>query len=130
MDPNVVAVAAASLLATKLGEGFAGEAGKSAWGAAKRLFGLVQSKFEDDPEATAALEDLQAEPPDESRIRAVAEALRDQAERDERFRAELEALVAAAEQDQSRPEALTQIFGNARVGKVVTIGDVHGDVSF
>ena len=130
MDGTVVAVAAASLLATKVSEGFAGEAGKSAWDAAKKLSALIRSKFAGDSEATTALEDLQAGPPDQARIRAVAEALRDQAERDERFRAELEALVAAAEQDQSRPEALTQIFGNARVGKVVTIGDVHGDVSF
>ena len=121
MDPNVVAVAAASLLATKLGEGFAGEAGKSAWDAAKRISGLVRSKFADDSEATAALEDLQAGPPDQSRIQAVA---------DEMFCAELEALVIVAEQVQSTAKALTQISGSARVGKVATIGDVHGDVSF
>ena len=130
MDGSVVAVAAASLLATKLGEGFAGEAGKSAWDAAKRLFGLVQSKFEDDPEATAALEGLQAEPPDQSHIRAVAEALQNHAERDRAFRAELETLVVEAEQARSTAKALTQISGNARVGKVATIGDVRGDVSF
>ncbi len=112
MDPSVLAVAAASLLATKLGEGFAGEAGKSAWDAAKRLFGLVQSKFED------------------ARIRAIAEALQNHAERDQAFYGELEALVVAAEQVQSTAKALTQIYGSARVGKVATIGDVHGDVSF
>ena len=130
MDPNVVAVAAASLLATKLGEGFAGEAGKSAWDAAKRISGLVRSKFADDSEATAALEDLQAGPPDQSRIQAVAEALHGHAERDEMFCAELEALVIVAEQVQSTAKPLTQISGSARVGKVATIGDVHGDVSF
>ena len=130
MDASVVAVAAASLLATRVGEGFAGEAGKSAWDAAKRLSALVRSKFAGDLEATAAFEDLQAGPPDQARSRAVAGALRDHAERDEVFRAELEALVIAAEQDRSTATALTQIFGNARVGKVATISDLHGDVSF
>ena len=130
MDASVVAVAAASLLATKLGEGFAREAGKSAWGAAKGLFVLVRSKFASDSEATAALEDLQAGPPDQARIRAVAEALQAHAERDEAFRGGLETLVVEAEQAQSTAKALTQISGNARVGKVATIGDVRGDVSF
>src|SRR2546421_13083578 len=130
MDGSVVAIAAATLLATKVGEGFAGEAGKSAWGATKRLSGLVRRAFAGNLEAAAALDDLEAGPPDDARIRAVAEALRERAENDEAFRAELEALVAAAEQDRSAAKALTQVFGNARVGKVATFGDAHGDVSF
>jgi len=92
MDASVVALAAASLLGTKFGEGFAGEAGKSAWEAAKRLSDLVRSKFASESDSTTALEDLQAGPPDQAGIRAVAEALRDYAERDESFRAEMEAL--------------------------------------
>jgi len=130
MDPNVVAVAAASLLATKLGEGFAGEASKSAWDAAKKLSGLIRSKFAGDSEATTALEDLQAGPLDQARVRAVAATLQAHTEGDEAFRVELETLVAAIEQDQSRAKVVTEIFGNARVVKVATIGDVHGDVSF
>src|SRR5439155_27284948 len=117
MDAGVIAVAAATLLATKVGEGFAGEAGKSAWGGLKRLSGLVRSTFAGDPEAEAALDSLEAGPPDEARLRAVARSLHDHAERDEAFRAELEALVAAAKQDRSTAKALTEIFGNARVGK-------------
>ncbi|HMC08594.1 MAG TPA: hypothetical protein VKL22_04680 [Actinomycetota bacterium] len=102
MDGSVVAIAAASLLATRAGEGFAGEAGKSAWGTAKRLSGLVRRRFAGDSEAAAALYNL----------------------------AELEALVVAAERDRSTAKALTQISGSARVGKVATFGDVQGDVSF
>jgi hypothetical protein len=130
MDASMIAVAAATLLATKVGEGFAGEAGKSAWGGMKRLSELVRSKFAGDSAATAALDRLEAGPPDEPRIRAAAEALCDHAEGDEAFRAELEGLLAAVEQDRSTAQALTQIAGNARVGKVATFGDVHGDVSF
>src|SRR2546427_1287426 len=44
MDASVVAVAAASLLGTKLGEGFAGEAGKSAWDAGESLTELGDRK--------------------------------------------------------------------------------------
>jgi hypothetical protein len=130
VDGSVVAIAAASLLAARLGEGFAGEAGKSAWGAAKRLAELVRSKFAGDPDAMTALDGLQTGPPDPARIRAVAEALQNHAERDETFRAALRALVAEAEGHGSGPTALTEISGNARVGKVATIGDVQGDVSF
>jgi hypothetical protein len=126
----MVAIAAASLLTTKLGEGFAGEVGKSAWGGMKHLYDLVRHKFAGDSEAEAALDDLEAGPPDEARIRAVAEALRSRAEHDEAFHTELEALVIEAEQDHSVAKALTKISGNARVGKVATFGDVHGDVSF
>jgi hypothetical protein len=129
MDGSVVAVAAASLLATKLGEGFAGEAGKSAWGGMKHLCDLVQHKFAGDPEAAAALDSLEAGPADEAHIRAVADALRKSADRDDGFRGELEVLLAAAAQDQSTVKVITQIFGDARVGKMATFGDVHGDVS-
>lgn len=130
MDASVVSVAAASLLATRLGEGFAGEAGKSAWGGMKHLYDLVRQKFVGDPEGEAALDNLEAGPSDEARIRAVADALRDRAERDEAFHAELQALVAAAGQDRSTAQAHTQISGHAQVGKVATFGGVHGDVSF
>ena len=63
-------------------------------------------------------------------MQAVADAVAERARQDPAFLAELEALVAEARQDPDLGRFVTVISGNASVGKVTNIGEVHGDVSF
>jgi hypothetical protein len=65
-------VTVALLLARKIAEGAAGEAGKKAWAG---LSGLVRRRFSTDEEATKALAAAEASPSSEVAIGALAEHL-------------------------------------------------------
>jgi hypothetical protein len=126
VDPVSVASAAAVLLATEGGAGLAGEAGKAAWAGLGRLVALVRGKFAADPPAARALEQAQASPADAAGVRRLAETLARHGERDPAFLAALADLVDQARRD----PVVVQVNDYGSIGKVVSIGAVHGDVSF
>lgn len=130
MDPVTVAAGAAVLLASKGGEALAGEAGKAAWAGLGRLWELVRAKFAGDPQAERALAAVEAQPGDAGRVQQLAESLVAHARSDPQFEVALQRLVADARQDPAVGPMVVQVHDYASIGKVVTFGTVHGDVSF
>jgi hypothetical protein len=127
IDPT--AITAAALLATAAQQ-FAGEAGKRAWSGIGHLVELVRGKLASDPEGRAALATTDATPTDQASVHALAQALNRHVMSDPTFGAALAEAIRAAERDPAIGRFVTQISGNARVGKLVTIDTVHGTVSF
>ncbi len=130
MDPVSVGMAVAALLAKQAAEGLGGEAGKGAWGGMKRLYGLVRQRFASHRETQASLERLETDPDHEEHQRAVAQAIAAQAQADRTFGQELEELVTDAQRHPDVGPIVTQVFGQAHVGKMATFGNVEGDVIF
>jgi hypothetical protein len=126
MMADPVAITAATLLATKAVEGFAGEAGAGLWRGFGRLVELVRSKFAQDPVATAALERVQSRPGDQTGLVELAEALRNHSQ-DADFGSQLAELVDQARRDPTVGRFVTQVYGNAKVGKLVNVDTVQGD---
>jgi uncharacterized membrane protein YebE (DUF533 family) len=113
-----------------LAQGAATEAGKNAWTGFKRLTHLVRTKLSDHPEATAALAVLDEPAQGPVQQRVLVDALVSAAGSDGAFWEELERLVTEAKADPVAGGIVTQVFGNARVGKVTNIGVVGGNVTF
>jgi hypothetical protein len=130
MDPVSVGSAAAVLLATSGGESLAGEAGKAAWAGLGRLVTLVRAKFADDRPAVQALEVAQGHPTDPAPVQRLAETLVQHGDRDPGFLQALAQLVEEARRDPVAGPALVQVNDYASIGRVVSIGTVHGNVSF
>lgn len=72
VDPVTISVAVALLLARKIAEGAASEAGKKTWAG---LSGLVRGRFSSDKAATKALDAAEASPTSEAAVQALAEHL-------------------------------------------------------
>lgn len=98
MDPVTLAAGAATLLATKAAEDFAGDAGSAAWRALRRLAGAIRERFAGDDEVQGALDSLEKKPDSDARERVVAEVLEDRVRNDPAFAAELDELVRDAQQ--------------------------------
>jgi hypothetical protein len=62
MDPATLALTAAGLLAKKALEAAGGKAGEGAWATLGRIAETIRVKFRGDPEATEALNRLEANP--------------------------------------------------------------------
>lgn len=127
MDP--ISITAAALVAKALDE-FATEAGKRAWAGLGKLVALVKSKFTGDDEAAATLAGAEDTAGDQARVDALAASIDRHVSADPAFHAAVSKLVREAEGDPMVGTFVTKISGNAQVGKVVNISDVHGDVSF
>ncbi|OHV34664.1 hypothetical protein CC117_20880 [Parafrankia colletiae] len=125
-----VGLAVAALFAVRATEAFGAGAGEGAWGFVRRLADLVRTRFSSDPDAGAALDELSASPSDAARIEAVAAFVQGYADVDPGFAAELERLIRHGASDPVAGRFVTEITGNASVGKLVNIGEVTGDVSF
>jgi hypothetical protein len=126
MEPITIALTAATLIATK----FAERLGDDMGGAVTTIFDAVRRRFAGDSEMEDALTRLEAKPESEARTKEVAELLETRVQREPAFAAELEQLIGAAEAQQGDTKMVTVIRDQARVGKVTTIGSIHGDVSF
>jgi hypothetical protein len=127
MDPGALALAAASLLAAKAGEGFAGEVGAAAWSGVGRLYSLIRAKLAGDSKGERALQELENESGDPTRVRRVAEVVQAHVHSDEEFRQGLEPLIAQARQDRSAGLIVAQAFDQAK--QVNITGNMHGDIS-
>ncbi|MCS7179398.1 MAG: hypothetical protein N0A03_09045 [Anaerolineae bacterium] len=111
---------AAGAAAQKIGEAF----GEKAVRAAENLLHLIRRKFAADGDAYAqeTLRRLEAQPTSEARQAALADVLAEKAETDPDFARELAGLVQAAFRGETTVQFLTQVYGEARVSKIVNIG--------
>ncbi|GAA3790449.1 hypothetical protein GCM10022226_06820 [Sphaerisporangium flaviroseum] len=128
VDP--VLLTAATLFVSKLADGLAGEAGKDAWNGMKRLFDLIRGKLSGDESAQKVISSVGSGADAREAAASLSAILDRHAESDPEFRRELAALVSTGMNDPVAGRMVTQIYGNAQVGKAVTIGNVTGDVSF
>ncbi|MCK9922391.1 hypothetical protein MXD61_10965 [Frankia sp. AgPm24] len=125
-----VGLAVAALLATRATEAFGAGAGRGAWDFVRRLADLVRDRLGSDPGAAAALEELRAGPSDPARIRALAGFVQHYADDDPDFSDQLERLVREGSRDPVAGRFVTEVTGNASIGKLVNIAEVQGDVNF
>jgi hypothetical protein len=128
MDSATLALTAAGLLATKALEAAGGKAGEGAWATLGRIAETIRSKFRGDPEATEALERLEAKPDSQARTAELAEVLQPRLEADPPLAAELTRLVEQAKAEPQTASFVTTVQDNARVGKLTNIGQITGDV--
>ncbi|MDA0165404.1 hypothetical protein OM076_34360 [Solirubrobacter ginsenosidimutans] len=128
MDPATIALAAASLIATKIAERIGEGTGDGLAGVATRLLKRVKDRFAGDAEVDEALTRLEQKPGSEARAQEVAEVLEPRLEANPQFAKELQELLDEAEKREGNTQIVTNILGNARVNKVTNIG-VAGDVT-
>lgn len=126
MDPVSVGVAAAVLLASKFGEGFAQDAGASSWDAVNRLRQAIAQKFRGDSETERAVVALEASPIAENRSE-VATRITAAVRTDPIFATEVGRLVAAAQADPNVNSFVAQAFDEAR--QVNIRGDNSGSIN-
>lgn len=126
MEPVSLGIAAAALLAAKFGEGFAKDAGESAWSAVRRLREVVAGKLHEDPESGGTTA-VVVTSPTVADTSAVAARITAAAAADPRFAAEVERLVAAARQDGTAEVFVAQAFDQAR--QVNIRGDNTGTIN-
>jgi len=129
MEFATIALTVATLLAQKAAESLAGEAGKGLWSGVKELYKAVRDKFTSDPEGEDVLQRVEAKPESEGRTKELAEVLERRMKADKDFAKRLEELVADAETDPQTGQFVTTVRDRARVGKIVNIGRVAGDVT-
>ncbi|MBY8857103.1 hypothetical protein K7711_11495 [Nocardia sp. CA2R105] len=126
MEPVSLGIAAAALLASKFGEGFAKDAGGSAWKAVERLREVVAAKLHIHPGSGTATTTVETTPSagDPSTVAAGISAV---AAADPRFAAEVERLVTVARQDRAVDVFVAQAFDQAR--QVNIRGDNVGTIN-
>jgi hypothetical protein len=122
------AITAATLLATKALEGFAGQVGETTWAGMSRLMDLVRHKVTGHRQAEVALRQVQQHPEDSKRVWELGELLATFAAQDDAFHRELAALVADARSDPTIGPLAAQVYGQARVGQLTNIGQIIGNV--
>jgi hypothetical protein len=130
LGPGNEVAAAVALLAGNAMEGLGGEVGRSAWTGLGRLLGLVRRKLTREPTGMAALGRLESGQIEPADLVVLVELLRFHAERDRQFATALRELVSEASADPAGARFLTVVRDDARVGKLVTIERVDGDVTF
>ncbi|MFI7114481.1 hypothetical protein ACIBK9_49790 [Nonomuraea sp. NPDC050227] len=128
IDP--VFLTAATLFLSKLIDGVTGEMGRETWNGMKRLVELVRDRLSGDDSAQEVISGVEAGNDVPEAARSLAEVLDRHAASDPAFRRTLAELIGEGMADPAAGRMVTQIYGNAEVGKVVTIGTVTGDVSF
>jgi hypothetical protein len=98
-------------------------------GVARRLAAWLRARFSDDEVGRAALARVERAPSDRSEMDALADVIDGCAQDDtDTFRAELVELVDAVKDDAMAARFVTEVYGDARVGKIVNIGQAR-DVS-
>ena len=115
------ALAAASLLAAGEVEAQGGETEGGVWSGQAQLAGLVRQAVTG-RNLAAVVDDVAVRPQDPAAVGALARVLAILAAEDRTFAGELGRLVGQAEHEPAIGELATTITGNARVGKLVTIG--------
>ncbi|MFJ4697475.1 hypothetical protein [Streptomyces sp. AM 3-1-1] len=118
-------------IATLLAGGYLTEAGSGAWRTTTRIVAFLRNKFGQDQQALDALQRCEDDPSSASAQADVRSALDRYLDTDPDFRSEL--LSVLESQGCSQKEVLNNqvtVTDQANVGKIVTIKDVQGDVSF
>jgi hypothetical protein len=120
----------ATLVASKAAEGFGAHLGGDTASALERLVASVRGRLRGNARAEGALARVEEQPRERGRIVALAELLDELLGGDRQFQDEMAELVRLVRADEGLARILVQITGNAQVGKVVNIDEVHGDVIF
>ncbi|WP_206794303.1 hypothetical protein [Amycolatopsis sp. MtRt-6] len=127
MDPVTLGLAAAALLASKFGEGFAKDAGSAAWNGVKRLREAIAAKFTGKPDDETALRKVLAEPQDTDLRNWLAKRITAAAADDDGFRASLVELIGQAQRDPGAQTVIAQATDHAK--QVNIAGDNHGGIT-
>ena len=125
-----LALTAATIAAKWAAESFVKEGAKSAFAALKPVYDWVKAKLTLDPPAAAALEDLSVQQGKPEAVTEIARAISAQLTSDGGVREELERLIAGAREDGAAGGFVVHVMEGAKVGKIVSIGTVIGDVNF
>jgi hypothetical protein len=128
MDP--LSLAAATVVAKWFVEGVGKQIGGTAIESLKRVYEAVRSAFSGKHEETAILERLKEKPSSEARALELAEALDNRIKTDPEFRDLLSAAIEKASEAPDIRSFVTQVMYNARVGRIVNVGVVHGGAKF
>jgi hypothetical protein len=128
MDPEVVGIIVAGMIAASV-ESRQGSPirGKPAE-VADEIYRVVRAKLANDPEREDALKRLEARPTSQARLAELAEVLQEQAEADQAFGVQLARLIEDMQDDPTSASFLTTVQGRVRVGNIVNISRVTGDV--
>jgi hypothetical protein len=127
MDP--VSLTVAGLVAKAALEAVGDAAGQRAWSGLGRVLAALRRRFVGDEPAGQALAAVEQAPDDQDCVAALATIVQQRVDADEGFRDELEALVAEARRDPVAGQFVTEVYGNAQVGKLVNISQAR-DVTF
>jgi hypothetical protein len=135
MDVIQLSVAAAALLAPhmpRIGAAIAEGVSGLVPVAIQDLYRVVCGKLSGDHDSSAikALDELTRQPADPQPQATLAALLARHAQADPDFALELARLVGTATQDASVVSVVNVVSGDARVGKIVTVRDVSGDLTF
>lgn len=125
-------VQAISLLApltpylVKAGEKVAEGVGEASFQKVKSLYEVIRNKFtaDDDDYAQQTLKRFEEQPDSENRKAALVEIVAEKATTDPAFANQLERHVQEAKQDGNLAQFVTNVYGNAQVGKIYNIGQV------
>lgn len=125
-----LALTAATIAAKWAAESFVKEGTKSAFAALKPVYDWVKAKLTRDAPAAAALDDLAVQQGKPEAVTEVARAISAQLASDGAAKEELGRLIIKAREDGAAGGFVVQVMEGAKVGKIVSIGTVIGDVSF
>jgi hypothetical protein len=135
MDLIQLSMAAAALLAPhmpQIGAAIAEGVSGLAPVAIQDLYRAVCGRLSVDQDSSArkALDEMTRQPNDAQHQATLAALLARHAQADPDFARELARLVETATQDASAVSVVNMVSGEARVGKIVTVRDVSGDLKF
>ena len=132
MEPVSIAIAAATLIATKAAEGAGNALGEAVRSGLSAIYDAVRRRFADDPAVGESIDRLEERPDSKARAAELAENLEARLRQDPAFAAELERLINDLPDDEqsANPSFVTIIKDNANVGKLTNIGVVRGNVQF
>ncbi|MFE5831631.1 hypothetical protein ACFQ8W_15440 [Streptomyces sp. NPDC056508] len=128
MDVEAVALAAAALVA----EGALGEAGRATWEGLARMTSLLRSRLPGQ-QAEVALSAVESRPRDEAAQQVLSDRIITAMSVDEDFRAQVEALVSEAQRNETTANVVARSvndYRGARIGKVVNVDTVNGNLNF
>lgn len=126
---DITATVAATLFARKLAEEIGTQGGRAIWAHLGHLVDLVRAKVAVDKHGRDAIEQVEAAPNDTDAVFALANELKAHGVTDPSFGDELAHAISEVRRDPVVGRFVTEISGQARVGKVVSFGVIHGDVS-
>jgi hypothetical protein len=127
---DLAATGAATLFAQAMIQGVAGNAAQGVWDGFGRLVGIIREKLGGEARGQEVLEQVTTAPDDQRRVAQLAAVLESHAAESPDFHRALAELVTEAQREPSLGRFVTEVSGNARVGKLTNIDTVHGDVSF
>ncbi|WP_433521612.1 hypothetical protein ACQPZ2_30480 [Nocardia pseudovaccinii] len=126
VDPVSLGIAAAALLASKFGEGFAQDAGTSSWQAVSRLREVIAQRLGRGSETPRAIAILAENPTPQDQV-AAAELVAEAARSDPNFAREVHRLVATARQDRAIEAFVANAYDEAK--QVNIRGDNTGTIN-